>query len=109
MKRLKYERFKKEKSLSAEEIEGTMRGLIDHVMSESSIYDEKLASVAIKQSEGSPEESVFLLRAFRSTLPRKHYSKIVESDSMEIERRISSGFKDIPGGQILGSTYDYTH
>jgi len=109
VKRLKYERFKKEKSLSAEEIEGTMRGLIDQVMSESSIYDEKLASVAIKQSEGSPEESVFLLRAFRSTLPRKHYSKIVESDSMEIERRISSGFKDIPGGQILGSTYDYTH
>jgi alpha-D-ribose 1-methylphosphonate 5-triphosphate synthase subunit PhnI len=28
---------------------------------------------------------------------------------MEIRRRISSTFKDIPGGQILGPTFDYTH
>src|SRR5699024_5163876 len=26
-----------------------------------------------------------------------------------VKRRISASFKDIPGGQILGSTYDYTH
>ena len=28
---------------------------------------------------------------------------------MLVERRISASFKDIPGGQILGSTTDYTH
>ena len=28
---------------------------------------------------------------------------------MRIVRRISSAFKDIQGGQILGATYDYTH
>jgi len=28
---------------------------------------------------------------------------------MRIIRRISAAFKDIPGGQILGPTYDYTH
>jgi len=109
IRRLKYERLKKGKSVSTCDIESSMRALIDQIMSESSIYDENLASIAIKQSEGSPEESVFLLRAFRSTLPRKHYSRIIESEDMNIERRISSGFKDIPGGQILGSSYDYTH
>jgi alpha-D-ribose 1-methylphosphonate 5-triphosphate synthase subunit PhnI len=28
---------------------------------------------------------------------------------MAVERRISAAFKDVPGGQILGPTYDYTH
>jgi alpha-D-ribose 1-methylphosphonate 5-triphosphate synthase subunit PhnI len=28
---------------------------------------------------------------------------------MEIHRRISSTFKDLPGGQVLGPTFDYTH
>ena len=28
---------------------------------------------------------------------------------MVAERRISSTFKDVPGGQVLGPTYDYTH
>jgi alpha-D-ribose 1-methylphosphonate 5-triphosphate synthase subunit PhnI len=28
---------------------------------------------------------------------------------MAIKRRISATFKDLPGGQILGPTYDYTH
>jgi alpha-D-ribose 1-methylphosphonate 5-triphosphate synthase subunit PhnI len=28
---------------------------------------------------------------------------------MRLERRISAVYKDIPGGQMLGPTYDYTH
>jgi alpha-D-ribose 1-methylphosphonate 5-triphosphate synthase subunit PhnI len=28
---------------------------------------------------------------------------------MHIERRISATYKDVPGGQILGPTFDYTH
>jgi alpha-D-ribose 1-methylphosphonate 5-triphosphate synthase subunit PhnI len=28
---------------------------------------------------------------------------------MQIERRISATFKDLPGGQLLGPTFDYTH
>eukprot|EP01036_Dinobryon_divergens_P018293 gene18293-24913_t len=28
---------------------------------------------------------------------------------MEIRRRISATFKDLPGGQVLGPTFDYTH
>lgn len=109
VKRLKYERLKKGKLIKIKEIESGMRGLIDQVMSEASLYDEELAAIAIKQAEGNPEEVVFLLRAFRSTLPRKHYSRIVESEEMAVVRRISASFKDIPGGQILGASYDYTH
>ena len=28
---------------------------------------------------------------------------------MAVERRISATFKDLPGGQVLGPTFDYTH
>lgn len=109
IKRLKYERLKNKKVLSVDDIQSGMRGLIDQVMSESSLYSEELAALAIKQAEGNPEEAVFLLRAYRSTLPRKHYTNVVNSDEMNVERRISASFKDIPGGQILGAAYDYTH
>jgi len=109
IKRLKYERLKKSVVLDCHRIEGGMRCLIDQVMSESSLYDETLAALAIKQAEGSPEEAVFLMRAYRSTLPRKHYSRTIECAGMQVERRISASFKDIPGGQILGAANDYTH
>ncbi|MFO1446482.1 carbon-phosphorus lyase complex subunit PhnI [Bacillus sp. Bva_UNVM-123] len=109
LKRLKFERLRKGSVLEIEKIEAGLRGLIDQVMSESSLYDERLAALAIKQAEGNPEEAVFLLRAYRSTLPRKHYSNVIESNEMIVERRISASFKDIPGGQLLGATTDYTH
>ncbi|MGG7178193.1 carbon-phosphorus lyase complex subunit PhnI [Clostridium paraputrificum] len=107
--RLKYERLKEGKVANVKNILSGMRGMIDQVMSEASIYSRELAALAIKQSEGNIEEAVFLLRAYRSTLPRKHYTRTVESSDMWVERRISASFKDILGGQILGATYDYTH
>lgn len=109
LKRIQYERLKKGKVLDVPAIEAGMRGLVDQVMSESSLYSEQLAALAIKQAEGNPEEAVFLLRAYRSTLPRKHYSRTVHAEEMRVERRISASFKDIPGGQILGASMDYSH
>ncbi|MEG6586449.1 carbon-phosphorus lyase complex subunit PhnI [Dendrosporobacter sp. 1207_IL3150] len=109
IKRLKFERLKNQTVLNVKDIEGGMRGLIDTVMSESSLYNRESAAIAIKQAEGSVEEAVFLLRAYRSTLPRKHYSNTIDTQNMHVERRISSCFKDIQGGQILGAAYDYTH
>ncbi|TDF94740.1 carbon-phosphorus lyase complex subunit PhnI [Paenibacillus piri] len=109
LKRIQYERLRRGKVLDVEAIEAGMRGLIDQVMSESSLYSEELAALAIKQAEGNPEEAVFLLRAYRSTLPRKHYSRTVRSEEMRVERRISASFKDIPGGQVLGASTDYSH
>ncbi len=86
-----------------------LRQLVDQVMSEASLYDEEVARLAILQAEGSPEEAVFLLRAYRSTLARSHRSRVADTREMFVERRISASFKDIPGGQILGASPDYSH
>ena len=83
--------------------------LVDKIMSEAGFYSEEYAALALKQCQGSVEEAVFLLRAYRSTLPRNYYSLPIDTGKMRILRRISAAFKDIPGGQILGPTYDYSH
>src|SRR5246127_1892780 len=82
---------------------------VDRVMSEGSLYDRELASLAIKQARGDMIEAIFLVRAFRATLPRFGATEPVDTGQMQVRRRISSTFKDIPGGQILGPTFDYTH
>lgn len=97
------------KGIQIEEIKKNFPLLIDKIMSEAGLYAPDYTALALKQSKGSIEESVFLLRAYRSTLKRDHYSTICDCKNMRIIRRISAAFKDIPGGQILGPTFDYTH
>lgn len=109
IEKLRYERLKQDELIEVKTILAAMRPLIDQIMSESSLYAPILAALAVKQAEGSMEEAVFLLRAHRSTLPRLYYSRIVDTNEMSVERRISASFKDIPGGQLLGMTTDYTH
>lgn len=82
---------------------------VDRVMCEGSVYDRELAALALKQAQGDAVEAIFLLRAFRTTLPRLAVSNALDTARMAIQRRVSATFKDIPGGQILGSTYEYTH
>src|ERR1044072_7316324 len=82
---------------------------VDRVMSEGSLYDRELAALAIKQARGDMIEAIFLVRAFRATLSRFGASEPVDTGALRVRRRISSTFKDIPGGQILGPTFDYTH
>ena len=82
---------------------------VDRVMSEGSLYDRELAALAIKQARGDLIEAIFLVRAFRATLPRFGATEPVDTGAMQVRRRISSTFKDIPGGQVLGPTFDYTH
>ena len=95
--------------LSVEQIAEQLGRAVDRVMGEGSCYDRGLAALAIKQSQGDLIEAAFLLRAYRTTLPRFAHSLPVDTSSMRAERRISAIFKDLPGGQILGPTYDYTH
>lgn len=104
---LEYSRVKEGKTLDIETIQSVFSDLLFQVMSESSLYDEEIAALAIKQAKGSMEEAVFLLRAHRSTLPRIYYTTITDTKKMEVERRISSSFKDIPGGQYLGKAIDF--
>lgn len=82
---------------------------VDRVMSEGSLYDRGLASLAIKQARGDLIEAIFLVRAYRTTLPRFGYSQPLDTGRMTIRRRVSATYKDLPGGQVLGPTFDYTH
>lgn len=82
---------------------------VNRVMAEGSLYDPDLAALAIKQARGDLIEAVFLIRAYRTTLPRFTASRPVNTAAMAVARRVSATFKDLPGGQILGPTFDYTH
>ena len=106
---LEYYRSGTEKDMELEAIEKKMSLLVDRVMSEAGLYAPTYAALALKQCEGSTDEAVFLLRAYRSTLKRNFYTNVTDTGNMRMIRRISAAFKDIPGGQVLGATYDYTH
>lgn len=82
---------------------------VARVMTEGGLYDEQLAALAIKQAAGDMLEAIFLLRAYRTTLPRFVDALPLNTSTMQIERRISATYKDLPGGQLLGPTFDYTH
>ena len=95
--------------VSLDQIDQQLGLAVDRVMTEGSCYDRALAALAIKQARGDLVEAIFLLRAYRTTLPRFGASEPLDTSRMVAERRISSTFKDVPGGQVLGPTYDYTH
>ena len=95
--------------LATAQIREQLGRAVDRVMAEGSLYDRDLAALAIKQAQGDLIEAAFLLRAYRTTLPRFAHSRPVDTATMAIRRRISAVFKDLPGGQVLGPTYDYTH
>ena len=82
---------------------------VDRVMAEGSLHDPDLAALAIKQARGDLIEAIFLIRAYRTTLPRFGASRPVDTGAMAAIRRVSATFKDVPGGQVLGPTFDYTH
>ena len=82
---------------------------VDRVMAEGSLYDRDLAALAVKQARGDLVEAIFLLRAYRTTLPRFGSSQSLDTTKMHVRRRISATYKDVPGGQVLGPTFDYTH
>jgi alpha-D-ribose 1-methylphosphonate 5-triphosphate synthase subunit PhnI len=95
--------------ISTAQISEQLALAVDRVMSEGSLYDRELAALAIKQARGDLIEAIFLVRAFRTTAPRFGASEPIDTAAMDIDRRISASFKDLPGGQVLGPTFDYTH
>jgi alpha-D-ribose 1-methylphosphonate 5-triphosphate synthase subunit PhnI len=95
--------------VAADQIREQLTLAVDRVMNEGSLHDRDLAALAIKQARGDLIEAAFLVRAYRTTLPRFGYSLPLDTGAMRVERRISATYKDLPGGQILGPTFDYTH
>jgi alpha-D-ribose 1-methylphosphonate 5-triphosphate synthase subunit PhnI len=94
--------------LDVQQIKEQLHLMVDRVMGEGSLYAPDLAALAIKQSAGDTLEASFMLRAYRATLPRIACSLPQSTAEMRVIRRISAAFKEIPGGQILGPTPDYT-
>jgi alpha-D-ribose 1-methylphosphonate 5-triphosphate synthase subunit PhnI len=90
-------------------IQASMPYLVDRVMGEASFYNEELAALALAQTGGELSEAVLVLRAWRTTQPRIAIAETVQQEQLLTQRRISAAFKDIPGGQILGPTLDYSH
>lgn len=90
------------------QLRGQFRALIDKVMGEAGLYAPEHAALALKQAEGDCLEAVVMVRAYRQALPRNYVSATIDTRAMFIQRRISSAFREIPGGQILGPTNDYS-
>jgi alpha-D-ribose 1-methylphosphonate 5-triphosphate synthase subunit PhnI len=94
--------------LDIKQIRTQLRMAVDKVMGEGGVYAPEYAAIALKQAEGEVFEAAFILRAFRATLQRKYYSEAINTREMFVKRKISASFREIPGGQILGPTRDYT-
>jgi len=94
--------------LDVKQIQVQMRAAVDKIMGEGGLYTPEYAAIALKQSEGDVFEGAFIMRAFRATLQRNYYSETINTREMFVKRKISSSFREIPGGQILGPTRDYT-
>jgi alpha-D-ribose 1-methylphosphonate 5-triphosphate synthase subunit PhnI len=95
-------------ALDVEQIDGQLGRLTAQAMGEGGLYAPQLAALAVKQAQGDTVEAAFLLRAYRSTLERFGETVTVDPGEMMATRRVSPAFKDVPGGQILGATKDYT-
>ena len=94
--------------LGVDQIREQLGLAVDRVMAEGALYDRELAALALKQACGDVQEAVFLLRAYRTTLPRFGDARAVDTHAMAVRRRISAAYKDLPGGQVLGPSFDYT-
>ncbi|MBE9604933.1 carbon-phosphorus lyase complex subunit PhnI [Acetobacteraceae bacterium H6797] len=95
--------------ITPEQITEQLGLAVDRVMAEGSCYDRGLAALAIRQARGDLIEAAFLLRAYRTTLARFGASEPLDTGAMLVRRRVSATYKDLPGGQVLGPTFDYTH
>ena len=93
--------------LDLDTVEHQLRFLVSRIVSEGGLYHPRLAALAVKQSLGDTLEASFALRAYRSTQPRLAQTPLLNTSGMRLIRRISAAFKDVPGGQMLGPTYDY--
>ena len=95
--------------LEPDQVRDQLGILVSRVMAEASLFDRDLAARAIIQAQGDVLEAVTLLRTYRTTLSRFGTTAAIDTAGLPSERRVSATFKDLPGGQQLGATFDYTH
>ena len=83
--------------ISPEQIDEQLALAVDRVMSEGSLYDRELAALAIKQARGDLIEAIFLVRAYRTTLPRFGFAEPVDTGAMAVRRRVSGDLQGSAG------------
>lgn len=106
---LEYFRTKaKSRPIALEQVSAQLRLAADRAMGEGALYAPEHAALALLQVEGDSFEAALHLRAYRATVERRYTSDVLDTREMFVHRRISSNFRDIPGGQILGPTRDYS-
>ncbi|HEX3549897.1 MAG TPA: carbon-phosphorus lyase complex subunit PhnI [Candidatus Elarobacter sp.] len=91
------------------QIDEQLRFAVDRVLAEGGLYDRDAAALAVKQALGDLVEAVFLMRAYRATVPRIADALPLDTAHIEPSRRVSATYKDLPGGQVIGPSFDYTH
>ena len=76
-------------TLDTAQIREQLRLAVDRVMAEGSLYDPDLAALAIKQARGDLIEAIFLVRAYRTTLPRLGvaHEREIQQPARVIKRR----------------------
>lgn len=94
--------------VTVQQVDEQFSRLTAQAMSEGGVYAPRLAALAVKQAQGDTAEAAFLLRAYRSTLERWDESVPAKTSESFTTRRVSPAYKDVPGGQLLGATKDYT-
>jgi len=82
--------------------------LLDRLMGEGGLWDPSLAAEVLWETGGDLYEAALRIRAHRATLPRLGDARAQEAHDLLLVRRISSAFRDLPGGQVLGPTLDYS-
>src|SRR5258708_32247567 len=95
--------------VSLDQISEQLGVAVDRVMSEGSLYDRELAALAIKQARGDLIEAIFLVRAFRATLPRFGASEPVDTGAMRVQRRGAAAPTDTPRRPDPGPPFDHPH
>src|SRR5260370_2334941 len=93
--------------VSLTQIAGQLGLAVDRVMAEGSLYDRELAALAIKQARGDMIEAIFLVRAFRATLPRFGGTEPVDTPSLQVLPRTSPPPKHLPARPTLPPTSPY--
>ncbi len=93
--------------IDAQDVPKALPFAVDKIMSEGALYTQNLASLALLRSGGELFNAAFFVRAHRSSCVRIGNAHPIHTDEMRVVRRISSAFKDINGGQILGPSNDY--
>src|SRR3546814_19246427 len=73
--------------LTLAQIRGQLGLAVDRVMAEGSLYDPHLAALALPQACGDTIEAAFLLRAYRTPLPRFALSPPVAPGRRRMRRR----------------------